>query len=177
MWSEGGASQVIKPSLLPRWAASVTDNFDNRDNLRAGEPRSKRKSGSSHILSGRRGTQAATITSVTEVIEVIGYQLWGGCAKGRVLRDCGPSSCPYSPKCVEGEFCEVRLTLEAVGSRHPRRWNAAGAPPGSSTLLPPLRRFAGIVLPTRRSARRMSPAPLTPALETNASTMSTGRGA
>src|SRR5215203_5491796 len=89
----------------------------------------------------------------------------------------GPFSCPYSPECVEGEFCELRLTLEAVGSRHPRRWNAAGAPPGSSTLLPPLRRFAGIVLPTRRSARRMSPAPLTPALETNASTMPTGRGA
>ena len=27
---------------------------------------------------GRRGTQAVTITSVTEVIEVIGYQLWRG---------------------------------------------------------------------------------------------------
>ena len=60
-------------SLL--WSASVTDNFGNLDNLRAEERRSKRNSGSSLILWGRRDTQAATITSVTEVIEVIGYQL------------------------------------------------------------------------------------------------------
>ena len=59
-------------------AASVTDNFGNRDNLRAGERRSKGKRESSLILWGRRGTQAVTITSVTEVIEVIGYQLWRG---------------------------------------------------------------------------------------------------
>src|SRR5215208_830847 len=25
--------------------------------------------------------------------------------------DPGPSLCPYSPECVEGEFCEVRLSL------------------------------------------------------------------
>ena len=56
----------------------VTDNFGNLDNLRAGERRSKRKSERSLILWGRRGTQAVTITSVTEVIEVIGYQLWRG---------------------------------------------------------------------------------------------------
>jgi hypothetical protein len=56
----------------PRVASSVTDNFGNRDNLRAGERRSKRKSGSSPILWGRRDTQAVTITPVTEVIEVIG---------------------------------------------------------------------------------------------------------
>ncbi len=65
-------------SLL--WSASVTDNFGNRDNRRAGERRSKRKSESSLILWGRRGTQAVTITSVTEVIEVIGYHLWRGCS-------------------------------------------------------------------------------------------------
>jgi len=59
-------------------ASSVTDNFGNRDNRRAGERRSKRKSESSLILWDRRGTQAVTITSVTEVIEVIGYQLWRG---------------------------------------------------------------------------------------------------
>jgi hypothetical protein len=53
-------------------------NFGNRDNRRAGERRSKRKSESILILWGRRGTQAVTITSVTEVIEVIGYQLWRG---------------------------------------------------------------------------------------------------
>jgi hypothetical protein len=63
-------------SLL--WAASVTDNFGNRDNLRAGERRSKRKGGSIPVLWGRRGTQAMPIVSVTEVIEVIGYQLWRG---------------------------------------------------------------------------------------------------
>jgi hypothetical protein len=57
------------------WSASVTDNLGNRDNLRAGEHRSERKSGSSLILLGRRDTQAATIASVTEVIEVIGYKL------------------------------------------------------------------------------------------------------
>ncbi len=64
--------------FFSRVASSVTDNFGNRDNLRAGERRSKRKSESSLILWGRRGTQAVTITSVTEVIEVIGYQLWRG---------------------------------------------------------------------------------------------------
>jgi hypothetical protein len=52
--------------------------FGNRDNLRAGERQSKRKSESSLIWWGRRGTQAVTITSVTDVIEVIGYQLWHG---------------------------------------------------------------------------------------------------
>jgi hypothetical protein len=63
-------------SLL--WSASVTDNFGNRDNLRAGERRSNRKSGRSPILWGRRDTQAVLISSVTEVIEVIGYQPWRG---------------------------------------------------------------------------------------------------
>jgi hypothetical protein len=58
-------------------ASSVTDNFGNRDNL-AGERRSKGKNESSLILWSRRGTQAVPITSVTEVIEVIGYQLWCG---------------------------------------------------------------------------------------------------
>jgi len=56
----------------PRVASSVTDNFGNRDNLRAGERVSKRKSGSSPILWGRSDTQAVPITPVTEVIEVIG---------------------------------------------------------------------------------------------------------
>jgi hypothetical protein len=65
-----------------RVASSVTDNFGNRDNRRAGERRSKRKSESSLILWCRRGTQAVTITLVTEVIEVIGYQLWRGCSGG-----------------------------------------------------------------------------------------------
>jgi hypothetical protein len=55
--------------------SSVTDNFGNRDNL-SRERRSTRKSEGSLILWGRRGTQAVTITSVTEVIEVIGYHLW-----------------------------------------------------------------------------------------------------
>jgi hypothetical protein len=49
----------------------------------AGERWSKRKSGSSLILWGRRNTQAMPIVSVTEVIEVIGYQLWRGCS-GRI---------------------------------------------------------------------------------------------
>jgi hypothetical protein len=44
----------------------------------AGERRSKRKSESSLILWSRRGTRAVPITSVTEVIEVIGYQLAHG---------------------------------------------------------------------------------------------------
>jgi hypothetical protein len=44
----------------------------------AGERRSKRKSESSLIFWGRRDTQAVTISSVTEVIEVIGQQLWRG---------------------------------------------------------------------------------------------------
>jgi len=66
------STATIPPTIAAR-AASVTDNFGNRDNLRAGERRSKRKSERSLILWGRRGTQAATITSVTEVIEVIGY--------------------------------------------------------------------------------------------------------
>ena len=29
--------------------------------------------------------------------------------KGRVSQNFGPLSCPYSPKCVEGEFCEVQM--------------------------------------------------------------------
>jgi hypothetical protein len=62
----------------PRVASSVTDNFGNRDNCRAGERRSTRKSKSSLIWWGRSDTQAVTIPSVTEVIEVIGYQLWRG---------------------------------------------------------------------------------------------------
>ena len=68
---------VIKPhsTLLARVASSVTDNLGNRDNLRAGKRRSKRRSKSSFILWGRRDTQAMPIASVTEVIEVIGYQL------------------------------------------------------------------------------------------------------
>jgi hypothetical protein len=63
-------------------ASSVTDNFGNLDNLRAGERQSKRKSGRSLIWWGRRDTQAIEVIlrwlpvpSVTEVIEVIGYQL------------------------------------------------------------------------------------------------------
>jgi hypothetical protein len=64
--------------FFSRVASSVTDNFGNRDNLRAAERRSKRKSESSLILWGRRNTQAMPIVSVTEVIEVIGYQLWRG---------------------------------------------------------------------------------------------------
>src|SRR5215212_3093497 len=57
----------VRGSLL--WSASVTNNFGNLDNLRAGERWSKRKSLSSLILWGRRGTQAVTISSVTEVID------------------------------------------------------------------------------------------------------------
>jgi hypothetical protein len=56
-------------------ASSVTDNFGNRDNRGAGERRSERKSKSSLIWWGRRGTQAMPIVLVTEVIEVIGYRL------------------------------------------------------------------------------------------------------
>jgi hypothetical protein len=52
MLSERRPSQVIKPSPLARAASSVTDNFGNRDNLRAGERRSKRKSESSLIWWG-----------------------------------------------------------------------------------------------------------------------------
>jgi hypothetical protein len=37
-------------------------------------------------LWGRRGTQAVTITSVTEVIEVIGYHLWRRCS-GRIASE------------------------------------------------------------------------------------------
>ena len=70
---------MIQPGYLAiffsRVASLVTDNLGNRNNLRAGERRSKRRSESSLILWGRRGTQAVTITSVTEVIEVIGYQI------------------------------------------------------------------------------------------------------
>jgi hypothetical protein len=44
----------------------------------------------------------------------------------------GPSSCPYSPKCVEGEFSEVRIApvqhpcplAEVVGLRGPGLYNA-----------------------------------------------------
>src|SRR5688572_30186118 len=28
--------------------------------------------------------------------------------RGRALSGLGPISCPYSPECVEGEFCELR---------------------------------------------------------------------
>jgi hypothetical protein len=64
-------------------ASPVTDNFGNRDNRRAGERQRKGKSESSLILGGRRDTQTMPIVSVTEVIEVIGYQLWRG-RSGRI---------------------------------------------------------------------------------------------
>jgi hypothetical protein len=79
-------------SLL--WSASVTDNFGNRDYLRAGKRRSKRKSESSLILWGRRGTQAMPFVSVTEVIKVIGYQPWYG-----VLRKVNVASTAASSSC------------------------------------------------------------------------------
>jgi hypothetical protein len=66
-------------------ASSVTDNFGNRDNRRAEERRSKRKSGSSLFLWGRGDTQAMPIVSVTEVIEVTGYRLWRGCSARQTL--------------------------------------------------------------------------------------------
>jgi hypothetical protein len=84
--------------FFSRVASSVTDNFGNRDNLRAGERRSKRKSGSSLILWGRRDTQAVTITSVTEVIEVIGYQPWCGVLREANVAPTAASSSCHSPK-------------------------------------------------------------------------------
>src|SRR5215203_803257 len=40
----------------------------------------------------------------------------GECGKGRVLRGCDPSSCPYSAECVEGVFCEVLQEPSAFDS-------------------------------------------------------------
>jgi hypothetical protein len=59
-------------------ASSVTSVTSVTAITSAGELRSKRKRRSSLILWGRRDTQAMPISSVTEVIEVIGYQLWRG---------------------------------------------------------------------------------------------------
>src|SRR5215212_2157373 len=78
------------------WSASVTDNLGNLDNLRAGERRSKRRSGSSLILWGRRVTQTVTITSVTEVIEVIGYRLWRGVLREANVAPTAAYSCWHS---------------------------------------------------------------------------------
>jgi len=35
-----------------------------------------------------------------------------------MFQDFGPSLCPYSPKCVEGVFCELRL-YRILGSSSP----------------------------------------------------------
>src|SRR5215218_7234454 len=54
----------------------------------------------------------------------------GECGKGRVLRGCDPSSCPYSAECVEGEFCEVELPLYGVLGRS-KLWGVRSVPYGS----------------------------------------------
>ncbi len=43
MWSEGGPSQVIKPSSFARVTSSVTDNFGNLDNLSRGAPEQEKE--------------------------------------------------------------------------------------------------------------------------------------
>jgi hypothetical protein len=78
--------------------SSVTDNFGNLDNLRARERRSKRKCGRSLILSGRRDTQAVTITSVTEVIEVSKVTSFGVGCSGRISQGASESTAASSQR-------------------------------------------------------------------------------
>src|SRR5215217_7895741 len=68
----GNADREVVTAYDDRPHADPIDVADPAERL------SKRKSESSLILWGRRGTQTATTTSVTEVIEVTGYQLWCG---------------------------------------------------------------------------------------------------
>jgi hypothetical protein len=53
---------------------------------------------SSLVLWGRRDTQAVPITSVTEVIEVIGYQPWCGVLREANVAPTAASSSCHSPK-------------------------------------------------------------------------------
>src|SRR5215213_6442847 len=69
-----------KQEMWSEVASSVTDNLGNRDNRRAGERRSKRKSESSLILWARRDTQAVNITSVTEVSRLSVTSFGVGCS-------------------------------------------------------------------------------------------------
>src|SRR5829696_2809070 len=76
-----GESLCLVRGNADREVVAAYDDRPHADPIDVADPAerlSKRKSESSLILWGRRGTQTATTTSVTEVIEVTGYQLWCG---------------------------------------------------------------------------------------------------
>src|SRR5215204_3313289 len=96
-------------------------------------------------MAARATTLSPAPTTAPSIRMPYNHQAEVGTSEGSGRICSGPSSCPYSPKCVEEEFCELRL-LGILGSSLPAS-NAQATPKIAhlSDTSAPIRQYATLV--------------------------------